>query len=51
MNIKNIKIATWSTSEKENIYPSGNLIKFTSDSPMDNRSNFSKTKCELLDYE
>ncbi|EKR15271.1 hypothetical protein [Leptospira interrogans] len=35
----------------EDIYPSGHLIKFTADSPMDNRSNFSKTKCELLDYE
>lgn len=35
----------------EDIYPSGYLIKFNSDSAMPYRENFYKTKCELLDYE
>lgn len=35
----------------EDIYPPGYLIKFSSDSPIPFKENFSKTKCELLDYE
>ncbi|EQA44215.1 hypothetical protein LEP1GSC050_2823 [Leptospira broomii serovar Hurstbridge str. 5399] len=36
---------------QEDKYPPNYIIKFISDSPMENRSNFSKSRCELLDYE
>ncbi|TGK23579.1 hypothetical protein [Leptospira stimsonii] len=35
----------------EDLYPAGHLIKFKSDSAIAYRENFSKTKCELWDYE
>ncbi|MFB5652813.1 hypothetical protein ACE5IS_19405 [Leptospira wolffii] len=35
----------------EDIYPPGSVIKFNLDSPVENKSNFSKSRCELLEYE
>ncbi|TGL55415.1 hypothetical protein EHQ61_00310 [Leptospira wolffii] len=36
---------------EEDIYPPGSVIEFYLESPMENKSNFSKARCELLDFE
>ncbi|TGM97295.1 hypothetical protein [Leptospira dzoumogneensis] len=35
----------------EDIYPPRTVIKFNLESPIENKSNFSKARCELLDFE